>query len=316
MTAAVYIAIYAGLLIFLAGCLRRILEYARTPLHLRWELYPVPHEESSRVDHGGSYFESGEWWLSPQAMHHRREWTTMLREIVFLRGLWEFNRRLWLPSFLFHFGLYLSIAAIGLAAVWALPGALIFGADAGRFWAAAALLCRWIGWTGIILVLIGALLLLARRVTDPALKNYTKAADIFNLVFFLVAFALLAAGILGRTANSASMGEIARGLLRFDRGAHIGMALGAGLILGSALIAYIPFTHMSHFIAKYFTWHSVRWDDRRNDRGGAVERKVAASLRYRPTWAAPHIGADGKKNWAEIAASSPVPSSSVPEVKK
>jgi hypothetical protein len=62
---------------------------------------------------------------------------------------------------------------------------------------------------------------------------------------------------------------------------------------------------MSHFIGKYFAWHSVRWDDQRNDRGSAMESKIAVSLNYRPTWAAPHVGADGKKSWAEIAASNP-----------
>ncbi len=311
MIVAVYISIYIGLLIFLAGCLRRILEYVRTPLHLRWELYPIPHEDPDLVEHGGSYFESGEWWLSPQTVHHRREWTSMFREIVFLRGLWEFNRRLWLPSFFFHFGLYLTIATIGLATAVGLPGAPMSRGDIGRFTAGIALVCRWMGSTAIVFVLIGAVLLLVRRITDPTLKNYTKGADIFNLVFFIGAFAFLAAGAFGRAANASSMREIASGLLRFDRAGHIGVMLGVGLILCAALVAYIPFTHMSHFIAKYFTWHSVRWDDRRNERGGAIEKKIAASLCYHPTWAASHIGADGKKSWAEIAASNPVP-----EVKK
>ena len=305
MTVAVFVAIYAGLAIFLFGCLLRAVEYARTPLHLRWELYPVPHEEASHAEHGGSYFESGAWWLSPQTFHHRRDLTAMFREIVFLRGLWEFNRRLWLPSFLFHFGLYLSIATIGLGTLTALPAALLAGAEASRLSADVSLLCRGTGYTGVFFVLIGAVLLLVRRLTDPALRNYTKAGDIFNLLFFIGAFALLAAGSLHHAADTASMGEIVRGAIRFSRGTHIGMIPGAGLIFASALAAYIPFTHMSHFVAKYFTWHSVRWDDRRNEKAGPMERKIAASLNYRPTWSAPHMGADGKRTWAEIAATNP-----------
>lgn len=306
MIVSVYIAIYAGILIFLAGCLRRILQYSRTPLHLRWELYPVPHEDPSRVSYGGSYFESGHWWLSPQVMHHRREWTTMLREIVFMKGLWEFNPRLWLPSFLFHFGLYLSIAAMGLATAAALSGMLIAGAEAGRFSIAMVVACNWMGGTGIFFVLIGASLLLLRRITDPALRNYTKAGDIFNLAFFMVTCALLVAGVFGSSTKSPSLVEIARDAFSFNRGLHMGAALGVGLILSSVLIAYIPFTHMAHFIAKYFTWHSVRWDDRRNERGSVIEKEIAACLNYRPTWDALHVGADGKKSWAEIAASNPV----------
>ena len=306
MTGTVYIAIYAGLVLFLVGCVGRIYQYARTPFHLRWELYPVPHEEPSRVRHGGSYFESGEWWLRPQAIHHRGEWTAMFREIVLLRGLWEFNRRLWLPSFLFHSGLYLSIVTVALAALEAAAGSWIPGVASTALPAAAATACRWTGSVGIAFVLIGAFWLLVRRIGDAALKNYTKAADVFNLLFFIATFACLAAGFLGKATATVPPEGVVGGALHFDRSAHIGVIQGIGLILASALVAYIPFTHMSHFIAKYFTWHSVRWDDRRNARNGVLEERIAASLRYRPTWSAPHVGADGKKTWAEIATTNPV----------
>ncbi len=305
MTGAVYIAMYAGVVLFLVGCAGRIYQYARSPFHLRWELYPVPHEEPNRAEHGGSYFESGEWWLHPQTIHHRGEWTSMFREIVFLRGLWENNRGLWLPSFLFHSGLYLSIGTVALVILEAAAGALIPGVVGGALPAVVAGVCMWAGSAGIAFVLIGALWLLVRRVADTALKNYTKASDIFNLLFFIGTYACLAVGFFGRTGAAASAQGIASGALHFDRSTQVGAVQGVGLILASALVAYIPFTHMSHFIAKYFTWHSVRWDDRRNARNGVLENRIAASLRYRPTWTAPHIGADGKKEWAEIATVNP-----------
>ena len=119
MALIVYIAIYAGLLIFVIGCVRRIWQYASTPVHLRWELYPVPHEAPERVKHGGSYFETGDWWTKPQHSNHIGELRVMIPEILFMKGLWEFNRRLWLPSFLFHFGLYLLIGAIVLVGLGA-----------------------------------------------------------------------------------------------------------------------------------------------------------------------------------------------------
>ena len=43
-------------------------------------------------------------------------------------------------------------------------------------------------------------------------------------------------------------------------------------MLSALLAAYIPFTHMSHFVGKYFTYHAVRWDDAANRRGGAIEQ--------------------------------------------
>ena len=68
---------------------------------------------------------------------------------------------------------------------------------------------------------------------------------------------------------------------------------GVGLLLAAALVAYIPLTHMSHFIAKYFTYHNIRWDDAPNMKGSTIEAKIAQNLTYRPTWSAAHMGAGG-----------------------
>ena len=35
------------------------------------------------------------------------------------------------------------------------------------------------------------------------------------------------------------------------------------------------------------------------------EKKVAEYLIYKPTWAAGHIGADGRKTWAEVVTTNP-----------
>jgi nitrate reductase gamma subunit len=305
MTIAVYLAICAGLVLFLAGCIRRYLKYARTPLHLRWELYPVPHEEPHRARYGGSYFESGQWWLSPQAFHHRRELMTMFQEIIFLKGLLEFNPRLWIPSFLFHFGLYLTIATLGLGALAVIPAVMIPQLGGTQLALALIPLCRWTAYSAFALILIGAPWLLFRRLTDPALRNYTKPADVFNLLFFVTTVACLALGALTQPETQASMAEIVSGLLTFNTQVPVGAFYAVGLVLAAALIAYIPFTHMSHFIAKYFTYHHVRWDDQRNQRGSEIEAKIAGYLQYKPTWGAEHIGANGERTWAEIASTNP-----------
>ncbi len=305
MTTVTFIAIYLGVVVFLAGCLRRIYMYARAPIHLRWELYPVPHEEPDRVKHGGSYFESAGWWLKPQVFHRYREWLAMFQEIAYLKSLRESNPRLWIPSFLFHGGLYLSICAVALLMAGTVPNLLLPGSQITRLSLGLLPAVAWIGLAGEILVLAGALLLLIRRLTDATLRNYTKPADIFNLLLFLVTFAFLAAGSLIHSVKTASMVEIARGIFAFDRSIYIGAVLATGLILASVLAAWIPFTHMAHFIAKYFTWHSVRWDDRRMQPGSHIENKVSTYMNYHPTWAALHLGANGEKSWAEIAVADP-----------
>ena len=190
MTVAVYVAMYLGLVIFLAGCIRRVMQYARAPIHLRWELYPVPHEDRERAAHGGSSFEISNRWTRAPHFNWRGELCATLPEIAFLKGLWEFNRRLWYASFLFHAGLYLTIAAgVLIAGVAWLGGpshaSLVYWMR-GLYHAAA--------YAGGVLTLSGAVALLFRRLTDPELRNYTSAADIFNLHFFILTYALVAAG--------------------------------------------------------------------------------------------------------------------------
>ena len=34
-------------------------------MHVRWELYPVPHE-AQKAHYGGSYLEESEWWKKPR----------------------------------------------------------------------------------------------------------------------------------------------------------------------------------------------------------------------------------------------------------
>jgi nitrate reductase gamma subunit len=155
------------------------------------------------------------------------------------------------------------------------------------------------------LALVGAAALLHRRLTDAALRIYTVPADLFNLAFFVATLTVLGVGY--ATAGREFVGPLTltRALLRFDTSVHVPAILGLGLVLASALVAYIPLTHMSHFIAKYFTYHAVRWDDAPNEAGGTLSVRIAASLAMRPTWSASHIGADGTKSWADIATSEP-----------
>jgi nitrate reductase gamma subunit len=305
MTSVVYGIIYAAAAVFLITCLVRAIRYARAPLHLRWELYPVPHEEAQRARHGGSYFEEAGWWTKPAPFNRLGELKVMLPEMLFLKGLWEFNRKLWWSSFPFHFGLYLLIATIALLLLSALlllfaPGLMAGGAAVGLHW-----IYTLSGLAGSVLVVVGALGLLRRRLRDPDLKTYTTSGDILNLLFFIVTMGVLWAGYLSRGPASPNAQEFTLGLLKFDTGLEIPGLLAAGLILGALLVAYIPLTHMSHFIAKYFTYHSVRWDDQPYLRGGDLGRKIAECLSYRPTWSAPHVGADGTRTWAEVASINP-----------
>lgn len=304
MTATVYVLVILGILSFLIASLIRAIRYAREPLHLRWELYPVPHEAPERAEHGGSYFEEVDWWTKPTKFNWVSELKVMLPEILFLKGLWEFNRPLWYRSFPFHFGLYLVIAAVNLLLASALLMLFAPAWMGGGLGAALGALYTVCGGLGAGLAIAGAVGLLLRRLRDPDLRNYTAPGDLFNLAFFIVAFGLLVAGYVLRGTGESVL-ELTVGLLRLDTSVHISGLMAAGLILTSLLLAYVPLTHMAHFIAKYFTYHSVRWDDAPAALSGEMQKKFAEYLSYRPDWSAPHIRGDGKKTWAEIATTNP-----------
>jgi nitrate reductase gamma subunit len=164
---------------------------------------------------------------------------------------------------------------------------------------------RLTGAAGVSLTLAGAAGLLHRRLTDRDLRPYTTPGDLFNLTIFLVALSTLAAGYLVRPTGAPGALAVTLGLITWDTTLRVPGLFGAGLVLCGFVAAYVPFTHMSHFVGKYFTYHSVRWDDATNRRGGSIERILAEYLTYRPTWAAPHVKADGMRTWAEVVTTNP-----------
>jgi nitrate reductase gamma subunit len=301
MTAALYALIALSALVFAVATAVRAVLYARAPLHLRWELYPVPHEPPERAAHGGSYFEQSSWWKRAAPANHWGTVRAMLTEVLFLKALREFNRELWRRSFPFHFGLYLLAATVVLV----LGAAGLTIAIPGFPGTSPGLLLRWgyrlTGIGGLVCSVAGASALLLRRITDPGLRPSTTPADLFNLAAFIAALGLTGAGYLLQPADSPGLVGVVIGLLRWDTGVALPGVLAAGLALSSLLVAYIPFTHMSH----YFTYHAVRWDDAASTPGSALERRMAGYLTYRPTWSAPHVGADGTRTWADVVTSAP-----------
>lgn len=294
--AAVLTVSYVLLAVFVVGFVVRCVTLARLPLHLRWELAPVPHE-SGRRRYGGSYFEEFEWWTRPRGKSRTSELAYMLREILLLKAVWEENRRLWWLSFPLHLGLYLlggavvmSLAAVALGMV----GVAAAGSAVVR--AAIAVLAG----SGSGLGAVGAAGLLARRVLDAGLADFSPPASLLNLALLVILFAtgLLA---VARTPYAAGMAAYLHALVTARGAAATGGPLQAHVAVGLVFLAYLPFSQMMHFVAKYFTYHGVRWDDEPMVTGSRMEREVRSLLAQPVSWAAPHLGADGRKNWVDIA---------------
>lgn len=303
MSTIVYLSVYAAIIIFIAAAAYRIVGYIRLPQHVRWELYPVAHE-AKKASYGGGYLEEIEWWKKPREKSRIAELKVMVTEILFLKAVWEHNRKLWYVSFPFHFGLYLCMGYIALLLIGAI--ALIVGASADSTVLSAIIsLTNLFGPTGFILCIIGACGLLFRRMTDPGLKDYSTFEHYFNLGLFVVTMlAALLTWILidpGFIKNR----EIVMNLLLFQFNPIDSSLLVVQILLISFVIAYIPLTHMSHLFMKYFLYHDIRWGDKPNIDSPTTNEKIGVVLNYPVTWSASHIAGHGKTTWAEVATFNP-----------
>ncbi len=297
---------YVAFAAFVVGMGVRVVHFANTPVHLRWELYPVPHEPPEKARYGGSYLEEVDWWTRPREVDHLHELLDMLGEMLLIKALWHNRKPMWLVSFPFHAGLYLLMGLVVVLIADGILGALgvVIALDGGALGAAAWVVTAALGFAGFGLALIGALGLLARRLTDPDLKDFTGPVDYLNLLFFVVLFG---AGLATMATDPGVEGWRAyfTGLVTLKAPAEMSLLAVVTTVLGAAMVSYIPFTHMSHMAAKYFTWHSVRWNDEALLPGNKVDQAIQKQLQYPISWSAPHIGGDGRKTWAEVCTTDP-----------
>lgn len=290
---------YLGALIFVVALAAKVIKYMRMPMHVRWEIYPVPHEGKP---YGGSFFEEVDHWTKPAHKDHLAQYKFMVPEILLIRALYEHNRPLWYWSFPFHAGLYLCLGGIGLLGV----GAVL--QIAGITSAIASLvqsLTVVVGVLGFIAGAIGSFGLIIKRLSDKSLSESSAGIDYINLLWLGAIFVTGFLVWLQDPVFAVSRGYLA-GLLTFNTHAVSLSAIHVvNLLLFLGFVVYFPFTHMTHMISKYFMWDKVKWDDARNVGDPAMDAKIKEYLGYPVSWAGPHIESDGKKNWAEVATSNP-----------
>jgi len=288
----VYLFTYLSIVVFCIAVIARIIKISKTPLHLRWEIYPVAHEAGDKASYGGSYLEEQNWWEKPRKTSFINMMKVQLPEMFFLTAVRENNKSLWYRSFPFHFGLYLIGTAVFLLLASFIPG--IGGV--------AKTLAIVSGFTGLLLGLVGAIGLLIGRLTMEDYAGYTSGADFVNLYLFISAFTIALISHLFIDPGFTIVREFLKNLMTFNVGAPLRSNLVAfEIVVFSFMLAYIPLTHMAHFFVKYFTYHDIRWNDEPNIRGGKFEKDIQKVLAYRVTWSAPHIKGEGRKSWSDVA---------------
>lgn len=250
--------------------------YARMPLHGRMELYPVPAEKG-RHQYGGSYMEEPEWWRKPRQTSKTSELIEMLKEMLFIKKLFQHQRSLWWISYAFHLGIYFMIAWTLLLLAGALTdlAGISVSAHASLWTGLLYYLTIFTGTIGFIITTAGAALLLLRRVADPVLKKYTTPQEYFNLLLLL---AVLLSGIIvwSPDLTFAASRQLTAGVLLLDVTANT--ALTIHLLLLAVMFIYIPLSKMGHYVGKYFSFHKVLWENEPNVPGSLMESRVKSSL--------------------------------------
>ena len=287
---------YALIVIFLVTFIYKTRKMAKLPIHLRWELAPVPHEKGKN-QYGGSYLEEYDWWTKKRETSLVDEVIYMGKEIFFLKGVYENNKKLWYFSFPFHFAMYILTAAVILTFIMSVLPASFLAMESTII----GVVIETLAAIGFILGCLGTIGLIARRLFDPNLKNYTTSGTLFNLFFLLALFFSGLISILGVSDFYGEMNHYAQSLVFAAPMGIISVVVSVHCLIALLFLAYLPFTKMLHFLAKYFTYHDVRWNDSPMAGNEKMQKEVINLLKQPVSWAAPHLNADGKKNWVDIA---------------
>jgi nitrate reductase gamma subunit len=288
---------FSTIFIFLVVTVYRLITIARLPNHLRWELAPIPHEKA-KGKYGGSYLEEHEWWRQPRHNSITAPVMYMLREIFLMRGIWKNNRTLWPFSLLLHAGIYLFVVALVIHvinAIFIATGVPTSVLDVFQNIASGLALAGYLSGG------LGAITLMLKRRLDGNYRPFTTPAMYFRLVFLGVVFVSGIWAWFGTANFGVVTSNFMKDLFTLKSNITASVPLSVHIIIALLFIVYLPFTDMLHFIAKYFTYHAVRWNDA--PMNVKMEAKLRALIRQPAAWSAPHAGSG--KSWAEIAAGKP-----------
>lgn len=281
---------WVALIAFIGLSVKKFMDYGKLPQHGRQDLYPIPLESDEKFRYGGSYMEEDKWYEKERQHNLKRELIDMFEEMLFIKKLFIHQNKFWWLSYSLHLGMYAAIAW----SVLCLIGAFV---PAGVFSTIIIVLTTLAGIVAGVLMTVGAIGLLCKRLFVREFKSYTTPQEYFNLVILLATSAF---GLLNWLGD-----------MTFDFGRNIAHAMftfqsleefypegvPAVLVLFILCLAfisvYIPLTKLSHYVGKYYTFHKVIWDNAPNMPGSKIEANIiAASQKPKDPnalkWSAPH----------------------------
>jgi nitrate reductase gamma subunit len=281
-----------GLCIFVTAW--RAFRIKRLPIHLRWELAPIPHEKG-RNQYGGSHLEEYEWWTRCRSVSYIAPLIYMAKEIFLLNAVRENNRTLWPFSFSLHMGIYLTAVTILLQA---LSAVLIISASFQALLMPISQAATLSALAGNLLGIFGSVGLLFKRIFNADLSPFSSFSKCFNLCFLAAVFLTGGIAWLFSANFTSEMIIFIRDVFTFNAAIDISFATTLHLGFFLLFLIYLPFTDMIHPVVKYFTYHDIRWNDAPLNKN--MQKAIGGLLNQPVTWSAAHINADGKTNWVDI----------------
>jgi len=291
MTGVVWLAAtYSVIVIFIILITSRIVYYTRLPVHLRWELAPVPFDKG-KTRYGGSYLEDFEWWQKPRRKTRIAPIVYMLREIFTMKAVRKGNKALWPLSVAFHSGIYFTILSL---LFYVINAVLLIIDISTPVQDNLNIITTFFAVAGCVLGITGAAGLILKRLLTDGLRYYSSFFTYFHLVLLLAVFASGGVAMFLTGNYALEMSRFIKGIMTLDAGVSVSLPLVVHIIISFLFILYLPFTNMVHFITKHFTYYGVRWND--EPLGQAAAGKIERLKAQEATWSAGHkTGDNGEK---------------------
>lgn len=294
------IATYISYIFVIVAYTVKVVKIMRMPMHLRWELYPVPHEVGHK--YGGSYYEELDWWTKPRSINRVRDILSKLRDYFTFPGYFTRNKGYWIGLFPWHIGFY----TIVLFHILSFFGALLMvtahmqvSPESGNFIGLGLYyLTIIIAAASFIMGTIGCLVLMCQRLFDHELRAYATPSHYFNYLFFLAVFVSGLVAWLGFDPGLSHYREYWESVITLQY-SNPPPAEYLHIMLFSLFLIYLPFTRSTHYITNLIAYFGVLWEDTPNIRGNIRQDRIKAALSRPVNWSAPHI-LQGK-SWGENA---------------
>lgn len=279
--------IYIAVLVFLLVTIYKVIGYATMPRHLRWDLYPVPHQGP-----GGSKYQKVDYNKLPPRVSLLHEIKEMSQEMLFIKKAFVHNPKLWKGTFPLHAGIYLCglwLTCLILGAGFEMTEIVSFESADSVFGSAVQYLTLSSGVFGLTAGLIGSLILLWQRCQDENLRYISDAVCYLNLVFMVFLFGTCLGAWMFADPGFIIIRQHIMTLLTFNPGIiNQPLVVAEFLVLGFFLLI-LPFSRMMHFAVKYFFYHNIMWDDELMRPGCKMEQGIARCLNYKVDWSASHV---------------------------